>query len=80
MPRKKAQKHEESVLRIPGFTAEASLYAADERYRWAYSTISAVDGGGVLLQFCFANEGGTTCCNCYYGWCYCRRLPRAVLQ
>lgn len=42
MPRKKAQKHEEIVLRIPGFTAKASLYAAEERYRWPHSTISSV--------------------------------------
>jgi len=80
MPRKKVKKHEASALRMPGFTAEASLYAADERYRSAYSIASFVDSGRVLPQFCFTNEGGTTCCDCYYGWCYCRRLIRAVLQ
>jgi len=81
MPRKKVNKHEASALRIPGFTAEASLYAANERYRRATTaTTSFVGSRRVLPQFCFTNAGGTTCCNCYYGWCYCRRLVRAVLQ
>ena len=27
-----------------------------------------------LPQFCITNEGGTTCCECYFGWCYCHHL------
>ncbi len=68
-----------SSSRMPGFYAEASLYNAHERYRSVYFS-TATDTGRVLPQFCITNEGGTTCCECYFGWCYCHHLIRAVLQ
>lgn len=80
MARKSAKGRALSAMGMPGFTAEASLYIAGEYYRTAYSSTSGADNRKVLPQFCFTNEGGTTCCDCYYGWCYCRRLVRAVLQ
>jgi hypothetical protein len=80
MAKKSTKTRVMSATGMPGFTAEASLYTADERYRRAYFFASVGDSGKVLPQICFTNEGGTTCCDCYYGWCYCRRLVRAVLQ
>lgn len=80
MAKKSVSRRALSAIRMPGFTAEASLYVADG-YSWrAYSPSLVADGGNVLPQFCFTSEGGTTCCNCYYGWCYCQRLRRAVLE
>lgn len=65
-------------MRLPGFTAEMAFNTVQERYRLGGMIFTA--GTGVVLpQFCFTNEGGTTCCQCYFGYCYCHRLLRAHL-
>jgi hypothetical protein len=68
-------------MRMPGFTAEASLSATKWHYQVASSPTALTDGGIVLPQFCYTNQAGvTTCCDCYYGYCWCRRIVRILLE
>ena len=67
-----ARAPEGTVMRMPGFTAEAGL----ERTLVTWRTgIMAAGGRGIRIepQFCFANSGGDyyTCCYCAYGYCSC---------
>lgn len=62
-------------MRMPGFTAEASLSKASQQY---LREVARLATSRVAPQFCFHSESGTTCCECYFGYCYCHRLPRVV--
>lgn len=67
-------------MSMPGFTAEALLPTRPQSYRVVGSLHSPAKGPEVVPQFCYTNPAGvTTCCFCYRGWCWCRRIPR-VLQ
>lgn len=57
-------------MRTPGFTAESSLPKASGEYRAELARPAAT---GVIPQFCFQTELGITCCDCYFGYCYCHR-------
>jgi len=66
-------------MTIPGFGAEKSLSTASPYV--GSGTLVRTGGAEVIPQFCYTNEGGgTTCCNCYYGYCDCRSSPRHVLM
>jgi len=68
-----------SNMHIPGFTAEASLYTTEERYRQAYFSTSVTDSGIVLPQFSVCHTEGvdTLCfsCDCppWSEFCSCHR-------
>jgi hypothetical protein len=64
-------------MRIPGFTGANALTRTKQTY---HSDLHAALASGVLPQFCFTNEGGTICCQCYFGWCYCFHLIRLFAQ
>jgi hypothetical protein len=65
-------------MRIPGYTAEASL--RDKRQDFLMTTAPR-NAGGVVPQFCMSNEAGVvTCCQCYYGSCSCTRLGPRVFE
>jgi hypothetical protein len=54
-----------SSTHIPGFSAEASLHASEERYRMAYFFTSITAGGKVLPQALSCSpciEGRQVCC------------------
>jgi len=87
MAKKSENARKLSTLRMPGFSAEASLYNSEYRYNSADAAGSNSDSGKVLPMFCFQNsEGGqTTCCDCFsfgsfgaFDFCYC--YPLKALQ
>ena len=56
-------------MRMPGFTAEASLDRTSQEYLMALMPATA---DKVVPQWCHANPGGGfTCCYCYWGYCWC---------
>lgn len=58
-----------------GFTAEASLPSRSGRYHMVGTPNTHVKGREVVPQFCYTNAAGvTTCCDCYYGYCWCRTI------
>ncbi len=60
-------------MRMPGFTAEVSLYRTSERYRMLTAGTLA-DGRDVVPQWCYSPRPGQFCC-CYpYLGCYCRTI------
>ena len=65
-------------MRIPGFTAEASLKRTSEGYRM---TLTPTTEERVVPQmFCHPTPGGGyICCQCYMGYCWCFH-PHPVLQ
>jgi hypothetical protein len=63
-----------NTINIPGFTAEASLYTAGERYRMAHFSLSVGEGGIVRPQFCFTDDDGRTiCCESFGDFFSCSR-------
>jgi hypothetical protein len=66
-------------MRLPRFTAEASLEPTHEAYHLAPRPASAERV--VPQSLCYQHEGGAvTCCDCYYGYCWCRTiLPRVLM-
>jgi len=56
---------------IPGFTAEASLYATEERYSFAYDPVTDITR--VLPQrYCYpVGRGMYMCCDCDFDGCRC---------
>jgi len=57
-------------MRIPGFTAEASLDRTSQAYLMALTPATADE---VVPQWCYTNPGSrlTTCCYCDSGYCFC---------
>jgi hypothetical protein len=51
-----------NAMNIPGFTAEASLYTSEERYRMARLSPLVAESGIVLPQFCFTDDDGRRIC------------------
>ena len=78
-----------NTIRVPGFTAEASLSGAIEHYRMLGSSAARAAGGAVLPQqfrtlydFCHTDMEGrvTECCACYSGICLCNPAKKKPLE
>lgn len=65
-------------MRLLGFSAQESLYGANERYRMAGSPSSTAEGSRILPQgICFKDEAGDQiCCGVVpsIGLHYCRLI------
>jgi hypothetical protein len=84
MAKKSAKTRELHARLMPGFNAEASLYATDHRYRQAGFSGSGTVGGNIHPQiFCHYNPdvGGAVCCNCDpYSGCSCGPVGKHTLM
>ena len=58
-------------MKMPGFTAESSLYESHERYRFDVADTARPDTREVVPQGCIFNPSlGMMCC-CLSGSCIC---------
>ena len=84
MAKKTTKIHEPHSRRMPGFSAEASLYASDQRYQTGYFSGGGGTGGEVQPQiFCHYNPeaGGAVCCSCDpYSGCVCGPVSKHTLM
>ena len=65
-------------MRIPGFTAEASLDRTSQDY---LMTLIPATTDKVVPQWCYSHpDGSSTCCYCYWGYCWCTIIHRVFLQ
>lgn len=82
MAKKSVKTRELHARRMPGFSAEASLYASDQRYHVGY--FSGMAGGEVQPQiFCHYNPeaGGAVCCSCDpYSGCVCGPVGKHTIM
>jgi hypothetical protein len=64
-------------MNMPRFTAEASLYQANERYHMVEILVAPADGRKVLPQLVCVYDRYSRCC-CMWGVCVCGpgELPR----
>jgi hypothetical protein len=68
-----------STPRLPGYTAESSLYPSKEQSRMIGISVVVPDGRRILpQQYCYAS-GSDICC-CMWGVCQCRRRPDLLWQ
>jgi hypothetical protein len=58
-------------MRIPGFTAEASLQRTAARWVTGEVAPAADREAHVMPQWCITQGNTTTCCYCEGGFCIC---------
>ena len=68
-----------NTMNMPGFTAEASLYQANERYQMIGTLVAPEDGRKILPQQVCHVSGAYICC-CMWGVCRCFRRSDQLPQ
>lgn len=69
-----------STLKMPGFSAEASLCHVSERYAPSGTLAAKADARKILPQQLQCEQIGNDICCCMWGVCQCRRRPDLLWQ
>ncbi len=63
-------------MKIPGFTAEASLHKRIDNFYTIGIRATIINNREVLPQWCYSPQRGIRCCWIPYSGWYCRRISQ----